>query len=232
MLDADLPDAQRWLRATREPALFLPWQALDAAAAERIAAIFTEVVIAPDASDEAKAIFARKKNLRLLLTGGLPDPAAPGTLIRSVSGGFLAQSRDAGRVAMADLRVVTKREPTAQEMLDLVFAFRVCKHVKSNAIVLARAVEGGFATVGIGTGQPSRVDAVALAVQKAGEKARGAVLASDAFFPFPDGVELALDAGITAIVQPGGSVRDQLTVEAAQRAGVTMYFTGTRHFAH
>jgi phosphoribosylaminoimidazolecarboxamide formyltransferase/IMP cyclohydrolase len=211
---------------------------LDAAAAERIAEIFTEVVIAPDAEEAALAVFARRKNLRLLLTGGLPDPAAPGTLIRSVAGGFLAQSRDAGRIEPAALRVVTKRAPTAQEMADLLFAFRVCKHVKSNAIVYAK----GGATVGIGAGQMSRVDSARIAAWKSGEAARasgadaplaqGSVVASDAFFPFADGLEAAAAAGATAVIQPGGSLRDAEVIAAADAAGLAMVFTGMRHFRH
>jgi phosphoribosylaminoimidazolecarboxamide formyltransferase / IMP cyclohydrolase len=211
---------------------------LDAAAAERISAIFTEVVIAPDADDAARAIFARKKNLRLLLTGGLPDPAAPGMVFRSVGGGFLAQSRDAGRVVAEDLRVVTQRAPTAQEMDDLLFAFRVCKHVKSNAIIYAK----GGATVGIGAGQMSRVDSARIAAWKSTEAARasgsgvplaqGSVVASDAFFPFADGLEAAAAAGATAVIQPGGSMRDAEVIAAADAAGLAMVFTGMRHFRH
>ncbi len=211
---------------------------LDAAAAERIAAIFTEVVVAPDADEAARAIFARKKNLRLLLTGGVPDPAAPGRVFRSVSGGFLAQSRDAGRVEAAGLKVVTKRAPTEQEMADLLFAFRVCKHVKSNAIVYAK----GLATVGIGAGQMNRVESSRIAAWKseAAAKAaslpeplaRGSVVASDAFFPFADGLETAAAAGATAVIQPGGSMRDQEVIAAADAAGLAMVFTGMRHFRH
>ncbi|GGG34738.1 bifunctional purine biosynthesis protein PurH [Caldovatus sediminis] len=211
---------------------------LDAAAAERIAAIFTEVVVAPDADEAARAVFAGRKNLRLLLTGGLPDPAAPGIAVRSVAGGFLAQSRDAGRVTEADLKVVTKRAPTAAEMADLLFAFRVCKHVKSNAIVYAR----GGATVGIGAGQMSRVDSARIAAWKAEEAAkaaglaepltRGSVVASDAFFPFADGLLAAAAAGATAVIQPGGSIRDAEVIEAADKAGLAMVFTGMRHFRH
>jgi phosphoribosylaminoimidazolecarboxamide formyltransferase/IMP cyclohydrolase len=211
---------------------------LDAAVAERIAAIFTEVVVAPDADEAARAVFARRKNLRLLLTGGLPDPAAPGITVRSVAGGFLAQSRDAGRVTEADLKVVTRRAPTAAEMADLLFAFRVCKHVKSNAIVYAR----GGATVGIGAGQMSRVDSARIAAWKAEEAAkaaglaepltRGSVVASDAFFPFADGLLAAAAAGATAVIQPGGSIRDAEVIEAADKAGLAMVFTGMRHFRH
>jgi len=211
---------------------------LDAAAAEKIAAIFTEVVIAPDADDAAKEVFAKKKNLRLLLTGGMPDPAAPGLAFRSVAGGFLAQSRDAGRATEADLKVVTKRAPTPQEMADLLFAFRVCKHVKSNAIVYAK----GGATVGIGAGQMSRVDSARIAAWKSEEAAkaagldqplaRGSVVASDAFFPFADGLQAAAAAGATAVIQPGGSIRDNEVIAAADAAGLAMVFTGMRHFRH
>ena len=208
------------------------------AAAERIAAIFTEVVVAPDADEAARAVFARKKNLRLLLTGGLPDPAAPGLAFRSVAGGFLAQSRDSGRVTEAELRVVTRRAPTAAEMADLLFAFRVCKHVKSNAIVYAK----GGATVGIGAGQMSRVDSARIAAWKSEEAARaaglpeplarGSVVASDAFFPFADGLQAAGAAGATAVIQPGGSMRDAEVIAAADEAGLAMVFTGMRHFRH
>jgi phosphoribosylaminoimidazolecarboxamide formyltransferase/IMP cyclohydrolase len=211
---------------------------LDRAAAERIAAIFTEVVVAPDADDAAKAVFATKKNLRLLLTGGLPDPAAPGRMLRSVSGGLLVQSRDAGRVSAAGLRVVTQRAPTEAELADLLFAFRVAKHVKSNAIVYAKA----GATVGIGAGQMSRVDSTRIAAWKSSEAAkasgaaeplaRGAVVASDAFFPFADGLEAAAAAGATAVIQPGGSMRDAEVIAAADAAGLAMVFTGMRHFRH
>ncbi len=211
---------------------------LDLAAAEKMAAIFTEVVIAPEADDDAIAAFARKKNLRLLLTGGLPDPAAPGMVFRSVGGGFLAQGRDAGRVDAAALKVVTKRAPSPSEMADLLFAFRVCKHVKSNAIIYAR----GGATVGIGAGQMSRVDSSRIAAWKAGEAAKaagldvslatGSVVASDAFFPFADGLQAAAAAGATAVIQPGGSMRDAEVIAAADEAGLAMVFTGMRHFRH
>jgi phosphoribosylaminoimidazolecarboxamide formyltransferase/IMP cyclohydrolase len=211
---------------------------LDEAAAERIAAIFTEVIVAPDATEGARQILARKKNLRLLLTGAMPDATAGGCTVRSVSGGFLAQSRDAGRVNAADLKIVTQREPTAAELADMLFAFRVCKHVKSNAIVYAR----GGATVGIGAGQMSRVDSARIAAWKSAEAARaaglaepltqGSVVASDAFFPFADGLEAAVAAGATAVIQPGGSVRDNEVIAAADRAGVAMVMTGMRHFRH
>ncbi|MBX9699684.1 MAG: bifunctional phosphoribosylaminoimidazolecarboxamide formyltransferase/IMP cyclohydrolase, partial [Acetobacteraceae bacterium] len=211
---------------------------LDAAAAERITAIFTEVVVAPDADEAARAVFARKKNLRLLLTGGVPDPAAPGLTFRSVAGGFLAQSRDAGRVAQEALKVVTQRAPTPAELADLLFAFRVCKHVKSNAIVYAR----GLATVGIGAGQMNRVESSRIAAWKSADAAKaagldrplaeGSVVASDAFFPFADGLETAAAAGATAVIQPGGSMRDAEVIAAADRAGLAMVFTGMRHFRH
>ncbi len=211
---------------------------LDAAAAEQIAALFTEVIIAPDADPAAQAILARKKNLRLLLTGGLPDPAASGHTTRSVSGGFLAQTRDAGRVGPDDLSTVTQRAPNREELRDLLFAFRVCKHVKSNAIVYARA----GATTGIGAGQMSRVDSARIAAWKGEAAAKaagldrplteGGVVASDAFFPFADGLEAAIAAGATAVIQPGGSMRDQEVIDAADRAGVAMVFTGLRHFRH
>jgi phosphoribosylaminoimidazolecarboxamide formyltransferase / IMP cyclohydrolase len=211
---------------------------LDAAAAEKITAIFTEVVIAPDADEAARAIFARKKNLRLLLTGGMPDPAAPGMTFRSVAGGFLAQSRDAGRVTEADLRVVTQRAPSPAEMADLLFAFRVCKHVKSNAIIYAK----NLATVGIGAGQMNRVESSRIAAWKSEAAAKaagldqplavGSVVASDAFFPFADGLETAAAAGVTAVIQPGGSMRDAEVIAAADTAGLAMVFTGMRHFRH
>jgi phosphoribosylaminoimidazolecarboxamide formyltransferase/IMP cyclohydrolase len=211
---------------------------LDAAAAERIAAIFTEVVIAPDADEAARAVFARKKNLRLLLTGALPDPAAPGLAFKSVSGGFLAQSRDAGRVSEDTLKVVTQRAPSRAEMADLIFAFRVCKHVKSNAIVYAK----GLATTGIGAGQMNRAESSRIAAWKGEAAARaagldrplaeGSVVASDAFFPFADGLEIAASAGATAVIQPGGSIRDAEVIAAADKAGLAMVFTGMRHFRH
>ncbi len=213
-------------------------QTLDAEAARRIVEIFTEVIIAPDATDEAAAIVAAKKNLRLLVTGGLPDPTAGGLSFRSVSGGMLVQDRDAGHVALADLKVVTKRQPSAAELDDLLFAFRVAKHVKSNAIVYAK--DG--ATVGIGAGQMSRVDSSTIAARKAAEAATaaglpeslaiGSVVASDAFFPFADGLLAAAAAGATAVIQPGGSMRDDLVIAAADEAGLAMVFTGMRHFRH
>jgi phosphoribosylaminoimidazolecarboxamide formyltransferase/IMP cyclohydrolase len=211
---------------------------LDEAAAERIAKIFTEVIVAPDATPGARAALARRKNLRLLLTGAMPDPASPGTTFRSIAGGILVQSRDAGRITRADLRIVTQRAPTPAEFDDLLFAFAVCKHVKSNAIVYAK----NGATVGIGAGQMSRVDSARIAGWKSQEAARaagldhaltvGSVVASDAFFPFADGLEAAVAAGAVAVIQPGGSVRDAEVIEAADRAGIAMVMTGMRHFRH
>jgi phosphoribosylaminoimidazolecarboxamide formyltransferase / IMP cyclohydrolase len=211
---------------------------LDAAAAEKIAAIFTEVIIAPDADEAARTVLARKRNLRLLLTGGMPDAGAPGLTFRSLAGGFLAQTRDTGRIGAAELKVVTRRHPTDAELADMLFAFRVCKHVKSNAIVYAKAA----ATVGIGGGQPNRVDSARIAAWKSEEAAKaagqpgrltdGSVVASDAFFPFADGLEVAIAAGATAVIQPGGSIRDAEVIAAADAAGLAMVFTGMRHFRH
>jgi phosphoribosylaminoimidazolecarboxamide formyltransferase/IMP cyclohydrolase len=213
-------------------------RSLDGVTAQEIVKLFTEVVIAPGADDAARAAFAGKKNLRLLVTGAMPDPAAPGVTLRSVAGGYLVQTRDAGRVGPHDLKVVTKRAPSAAELADLIFAFRVAKHVKSNAIVYAR--DG--ATVGIGAGQMSRVDSSRIAAWKsreaaeaAGETARraqGSVVASDAFFPFADGLLAAAEAGATAVIQPGGSMRDDEVIAAADQAGLAMVFTGMRHFRH
>lgn len=211
---------------------------LDEAAAAKMVAIFSEVIVAPDATEAAIAVLARKKNLRLLLTGSLPDPAAAGLSFKSVAGGFLVQSRDAGRVMIGDLKVVTRRAPTAAEIEDLIFAFRVCKHVKSNAIIYAKDA----ATVGIGAGQMSRVNSSRIAAWKAEDAARkaglpqslaiGAVVASDAFFPFADGLQAAVAAGATAVIQPGGSMRDAEVIAAADEAGVAMVLTGMRHFRH
>jgi len=211
---------------------------IDAAAATEITKILTEIVIAPDASAEAKAIFQTKKNLRLLTTGDLPDPRAPGLTFRSLSGGFLVQSRDNGAVEDLKLEVVTRRQPTLQELADLKFAFKVCKHVKSNAIVYAK--DG--ATVGIGAGQMSRVDSARIAALKSQEAAKaagltellvsGSVVASDAFFPFADGLLAAAEAGATAVIQPGGSLRDEEVIAAADAKGLAMVFTGVRHFRH
>ncbi len=211
---------------------------LDAASAKKIVEIFTEVIIAPDADEDAIAIVAAKKNLRLLLAGGLPDPASPGLVLRTVAGGFLAQSRDDAVVERMTLQTVTARAPSEQELADLKFAFRVAKHVKSNAIVYAR----NGATVGVGAGQMSRVDSSRIAAQKALETAqaeglseslaKGSVVASDAFFPFRDGLLAAAQAGATAIIQPGGSVNDKDVIAAADEAGLAMVFTGVRHFRH
>jgi phosphoribosylaminoimidazolecarboxamide formyltransferase/IMP cyclohydrolase len=211
---------------------------LDGATAAEIAKLFTEVVIAPDAEPEAIAAFARKKNLRLLLAGGLPDPSRPAMTLRSVAGGILAQGRDLGRVMAASLRVVTERAPTEAELADMMFGFVVCKHVKSNAIVYAK--QG--ATVGIGAGQMSRVDSARIAAWKAreaGEQAGqkeaptvGSIVASDAFFPFADGLIAAAEAGATAVIQPGGSVRDEDVIAEANKRGLAMVFTGLRHFRH
>ncbi len=211
---------------------------LDAATARAITALFTELVIAPGADEEALNVFSEKPNLRLLLTGALPDPRAGGLNVRTISGGLLIQSRDNGMVGLNDLKVVTKRPPTDRERTDMLFAFKVAKHVKSNAIVYAR--DG--ATVGIGAGQMSRVDSVRIAAAKAEEAAssagfetaltHGSVIASDAFFPFADGLEAAIEAGATAVIQPGGSMRDNEVIAAADKAGIAMVFTGMRHFRH
>ncbi len=211
---------------------------IDEGTAREITGIFTEVVIAPEATDEAKAIFAAKRNLRLLTTGGLPDARAPGMSFRSLAGGFLVQSRDSVVVEDMQLKVVTKRQPTAQELADLKFAFKVAKHVKSNAIVY---VKDG-ATVGIGAGQMSRIDSARIAAWKSQEAAKaaglaeplakGSVVASDAFFPFADGLLAAAEAGATAVIQPGGSMRDAEVIKAADDAGLAMVFTGARHFRH
>jgi phosphoribosylaminoimidazolecarboxamide formyltransferase / IMP cyclohydrolase len=211
---------------------------LDAETAQGIVKIFTEVIVAPEADEEAIAIIAAKQNLRLLLTGGLPDPRRVDLTFRSVSGGFLVQSRDNAVVDEMDLRVVTQRAPSEAELDDLKFAFRVAKYVKSNAIVYAK----GGATVGIGAGQMSRVDSSRIAAQKAEEAARaaglgeslaqGSVVASDAFFPFADGLIAAARAGATAVIQPGGSLRDDEVIKAADDAGLAMLFTGVRHFRH
>ncbi len=211
---------------------------LDGPAAAAICEIFTEVVIAPAADEAALEHFAVRPNLRLLLTGGLADPAAPGLTVRQVAGGLLMQDRDAGLLDEAALRVVTKRVPTPAERADLLFAWKVAKHVKSNAIVYAR----GGATVGIGAGQMSRVDSTRIAARKAEDMAanlglqespaRGAVVASDAFFPFADGLVAAAEAGATAVIQPGGSLRDAEVIAAADERGIAMLFTGQRHFRH
>jgi phosphoribosylaminoimidazolecarboxamide formyltransferase/IMP cyclohydrolase len=206
--------------------------------AEEITKIFTEVIVAPSATDEAQKIIAMKKNLRLLVTGSLADPRAPGLTFKSLSGGMLVQSRDNGRVDDLELKVVTKKQPTATELRDLKLAMTVAKHVKSNAVIY---VKDG-ATVGIGAGQMSRVDSSRIAHRKSvdaaeqagleGALTKGSVVASDAFFPFPDGMLAAVDAGATAVIQPGGSVNDQAVIDAADARGVAMVFTGMRHFRH
>jgi len=211
---------------------------LEANTATDLAKRFLEVVIAPDATPEALAILARRKDVRVLLAGTLPDPASTGMTLKSVSGGYLLQSRDNGHLNKTDLKVVTKRAPTAKELEDLLFAFTVCKHVKSNAIVYAK--DG--ATVGVGAGQMNRRDSSRIAAIRAAESgeaaglkespAKGSVVASDAFFPFADGLLAAAEAGATAVIQPGGSMRDKEVIEAANQAGLAMIFTGMRHFRH
>ena len=211
---------------------------LDGEAAKEIVNIFTEVIIAPDADEEAKQVLAAKKNLRLLLTGGLPDPTSKGLSVRTVAGGLLVQDRDSRVIGDLDLQVVTKKQPTDEQWADLKFAFQVAKHVKSNAIVYVR----DQATVGIGAGQMSRVDSSRIAARKAidameaagGDEVltKGSAVASDAFFPFADGLLSAVEAGATSVIQPGGSMRDDEVIAAADEAGIAMVFTGTRHFRH
>ncbi|MEK9684724.1 MAG: bifunctional phosphoribosylaminoimidazolecarboxamide formyltransferase/IMP cyclohydrolase [Rhodospirillaceae bacterium] len=211
---------------------------LDAATAEEMSELFLEVIIAPEIEPEALRLLAKKKNLRVLESGMMPDPTTQGLVVKPLSGGFLLQSRDNARITAAQLTSVTKRSPTPQELEDLLFAFSVCKHVKSNAIVYVK----GRATVGIGAGQMSRVDSCRIAAQKstdaakaAGEEmplVKGSVVASDAFFPFADGLIAAADAGVTAVIQPGGSIRDDEVIAAADERNLAMVFTGTRHFRH
>jgi phosphoribosylaminoimidazolecarboxamide formyltransferase/IMP cyclohydrolase len=211
---------------------------LDGETAKRISEIFTEVIIAPDADEPALEILAAKKNLRVLLTDGLPDPANIGETVKSISGGFLLQTGDNAVTDGTMLNCVTKRAPGDKEVADLIFAFKICKHVKSNAIVYAR----NGATAGIGAGQMSRVDSAMIAARKSAQAAKqagldaplakGGVVASDAFFPFPDGLLQAAEAGVTAVIQPGGSIRDDEVIEAADQAGLAMVFTGVRHFRH
>ena len=211
---------------------------LDAATAAELAKLFVEVIVAPAADDAALGVLAAKKNLRLLVTGSMPDPQAQGLTAKSVAGGYLVQTRDAGRIAERDLKIVTKRAPTKLELADLLFAFRVAKHVKSNAIVYAK----GGATVGIGAGQMSRVDSARIAAHKAAEASAaageaqsrciGSVVASDAFFPFADGLLAAAAAGATAVIHPGGSMRDSDVIAAADDKGLAMVATGMRHFRH
>ena len=211
---------------------------LDGATAEAMAGIFTEVVAAPDASEEAKAVFAKKKNLRLLLTGDLPDPARGGLSVKTIAGGYLVQSRDNGRVSREMLKTVTKRAPTEAELADCLFAWVVAKHTKSNAIIYAK--DGS--TAGIGAGQMNRLESARIAAWKAKDAAEkagwatprtiGSAVASDAFFPFADGLMAAVEAGATAVIQPGGSIRDDEVIAAADAAGLAMVFTGMRHFRH
>ena len=211
---------------------------LDKETAKAITKVFTEVVIAPDADKEALAVLAKKKNVRVLLTGGLPDPKVPSMTMRNVAGGFLLQDRDNGHVPVSDFKVVTKRQPTEQEMADLLFAWRVAKHVKSNAIIYVK--DGS--TAGVGAGQMSRIDSARIAARKADDaqaaagwkdpRTKGCVCASDAFFPFADGLMHAANAGATAVIQPGGSIRDDEVIKAADEAGLAMVYTGMRHFRH
>ena len=211
---------------------------LDAETAEAITQIFTEVVVAPDADEDAKAIFAKKKNLRLLLTGDLPDPARAGQTLAIIAGGILIQDRDNGMVTRDQLKCVTRRQPTEQEIRDCLFAWTVAKHVKSNAIVYAK--DG--VTAGVGAGQMNRRDSARIAAMRAREAAEangwaeprtvGSAVASDAFFPFADGLLSAAEAGATAVIQPGGSIRDDEVIAAADEAGLAMLFTGMRHFRH
>ena len=211
---------------------------LDSETAKEISKIFTEVIIAPSINDEAKNILSSKKNLRVLITGGLANPEKSDVMIKSVAGGFLAQTKDNITVDKENLKVVTKRQPSEQELDDLLFAFKVAKHVKSNAIVYAK----NGSTVGIGAGQMNRLDSSRIAARKSDDAAKminleeplavGSVVASDAFFPFADGLIAAADAGVTAIIQPGGSIRDDEVIEAANNAGLAMLFTGIRHFNH
>ncbi len=211
---------------------------LDAESARAITQIFTEVIIAPDATPEAMDIIAAKKNLRLLLAGGLPDPRAAGLTAKTVAGGLLVQTRDNAVIDDMTLKVVTKRKPTEAELADLRFAYRIVKHVKSNTLVYVK----DLATVGIGAGQMSRVDAARIAARKAQDAAaelglaepmtKGSVVASDAFFPFADGLLVTIEAGATAVIQPGGSMRDDEVIKAADDHGIAMVFTGTRHFKH
>ncbi len=211
---------------------------LDGPTAEAISGIFTEVVCAPDADEAARAVFAKKKNLRLILTGDLPDPARSGMMMKTIAGGMLIQTRDNGRITAADLKVVTKRAPTDAELTDCLFAWTVAKHTKSNAIIYAK--DGS--TAGIGAGQMNRLESARIAAWKAKDAAEkagwavprtiGSAVASDAFFPFADGLLAAVEAGATAVIQPGGSIRDDEVIAAADEAGLAMVFTGMRHFRH
>jgi len=211
---------------------------LDGATAEEISKLFTEVIIAPDADADARRILSAKKNLRLLIAGGLPDTSAQGWVFKAVAGGFLVQTRDNAHTTLTDLKIVTKRAPTETELTDMLFAFTIGKHVKSNTIVYAK----NGVTAGIGAGQMSRVDSARIAAQKAQEAAvaagwpapmtKGSAAASDAFFPFPDGLLTVAEAGATAVIQPGGSINDKDVIKAADDAGLAMAFTGVRHFRH
>lgn len=213
-------------------------RALDGGIAAKIATIFTEVIVAPEADDDARDILGAKKNLRLLTTGGMASPEMPSRMVKSVAGGLLVQDRDAGRISVKDLKIVTRKKPTDAQLSDLLFAFRVAKHVKSNAIVFAKH----GATVGIGAGQMSRLDSARIAGRKSEDAASlsgldrpltvGSVAASDAFFPFADGLEAIIAAGAVAVIQPGGSIRDKEVIAAADKAGIAMVFTGMRHFRH
>jgi phosphoribosylaminoimidazolecarboxamide formyltransferase/IMP cyclohydrolase len=241
-IGADLADAYRKALACDPVSAYggvvAANRTLDRAAAEAITGMFTEVVVAPDVEAEAAEVFSAKPNLRLLATEGVANPTARRLSVRSVGGGFLVQQRDSGAVRRGDLRVVTRRAPTEAEFADLLFAFRVAKHVKSNAIVYTK----NGATVGIGAGQMSRVDSARIAAIKGAEAAaaaglaepltRGSVVASDAFFPFADGLLAAAEAGATAVIQPGGSLRDEEVIAAADEAGLAMVFTDMRHFRH
>jgi phosphoribosylaminoimidazolecarboxamide formyltransferase/IMP cyclohydrolase len=201
---------------------------VDGEAAEEIAKLFVEAIVAPSYTPEALARFSAKKNLRLLQI----TPADNPRVLKQVSGGLLVQDSDRLRISEADLKIVTDRQPTPEELRALLFAWRVCKHVKSNAIVYARFSAGHGQTVGIGAGQMSRVDAARFGAMKAVLPLAGSVTASDAFFPFPDGLETVAEAGATAVIQPGGSVRDAEVIAAANKLGIAMVFTGVRHFRH
>jgi phosphoribosylaminoimidazolecarboxamide formyltransferase / IMP cyclohydrolase len=241
-LDASLVEAYRKALACDPVSAFggvLAFnRTLDGATAEEIAKLFTEVIIAPDADADARRILASRRNLRLLVAGGLPNPATPAITFRTVAGGFLVQTRDNARVSAGDLKIVTKRQPSEAEIADMLFAFTVGKHVKSNTIVYAN----GLQTAGIGAGQMSRVDSARIAAIKAREAAeaagwkepltKGSAAASDAFFPFPDGLLAVAEAGATSVIQPGGSIRDDEVIKAADEAGLAMAFTGIRHFRH
>jgi phosphoribosylaminoimidazolecarboxamide formyltransferase/IMP cyclohydrolase len=241
-LGSDLADAYRKALACDPVSAFGGVLAfnrkLDGATAEEISKLFTEVIIAPDADEEARRVLSAKKNLRLLIAGGLPDPAASGWMAKTVAGGFLMQTRDNAHTSKDQLKIVTKRQPAERELIDMLFAFTVGKHVKSNTVVYAKDGQ----TAGIGAGQMSRVDSARIAALKAKEAAKaagwpepmtkGSAAASDAFFPFADGLLAVAEAGATAVIQPGGSIRDDEVIKAADDAGLTMAFTAVRHFRH